>query len=137
MNFPISTLTECSKGEIMLETIKALETEMWEAAKARDAARFLSVVEKDAVMVCGGYRCHGSEYAGIISDFDCAAYDISGFEIVAQSESIVQVHYVLKTEAALEENRDLSGTFHIVSTYQKKQNGWKLIFNMDSRILGQ
>ena len=34
-----------------------MEIAMWEAAKARDTKAFLEVVEEQAVMVCGGYRC--------------------------------------------------------------------------------
>lgn len=51
------------------EDIMVLETKMWEAAKNRNAVEFLNVVSEDAVMVCGGYRCTGKEYAEIISFF--------------------------------------------------------------------
>ena len=30
----------------------------------------------NAGMVCGGTRCTGAEYAEIIADFDCAAFEI-------------------------------------------------------------
>ena len=114
--------------------IEELERQMWEAAKARDAAAFLKLVDENAVMICGGYRCTGREYAQIIGEFDCSSYEISCFEQVAKSDMLTQVHYVLKTEAALAENSDLAGTFHITSTWEKQEDGWRLIFNMDSRI---
>lgn len=114
--------------------IEALETQMWEAAKARDSAAFLKLVDENAVMVCGGYRCTGKEYAQIISEFDCKSYAISRFEQVAQSDTLVQVHYVLTMEVECAENSDLAGTFHITSTWRKQNNGWRLVFNMDSRI---
>ena len=34
-----------------------------------------------------------------------------------------------------ERNSDLAGTFHITSTWKKSENTYKLIFNMDSRIM--
>jgi len=43
-----------------------LEVQMWEAAKNRDAEAFLEVVDESAVMVCGGFRCTGADYAEII-----------------------------------------------------------------------
>ena len=43
--------------------IYELEVRMWEAAKHRDPEAFLEVVSPDAVMVCGGQRCAGAEYA--------------------------------------------------------------------------
>lgn len=36
----------------------------------RDKAAFLELVDVNAVMVCGGTRCTGAEYAEIIADFD-------------------------------------------------------------------
>lgn len=116
--------------------ILELETTMWEAAKARNSDAFLKVVDKNAVMVCGGYRCSGAEYAEIIKDFDVAEYEITGFEQTAAAENLRQVHYVIRTEVSCAENSDLAGSFHITSTWQKTDGEWKLIFNMDSRIFG-
>ena len=93
----------------------------------------------------GGYKCSGADYARIISEFDCKSYKISEFdcksykisefEVIAQSDDIVQVHYIIETAAEKPENQDLAGRFHITSTWKKSDN-WKLIFNMDSRIYG-
>lgn len=115
--------------------IEQLERQMWEAAAARDAQAFLELVDENAVMVCGGYRCTGREYAQVISEFDCKSYEISSFEQVAESGALVQVHYVLKMDVEREENRDLAGTFHITSTWEKRNDRWRLVFNMDSRIV--
>jgi len=52
--------------------IQELEKKMWEAAKNRDSETFLEVVDKSAVMVCGGFRCSGADYAEIIKEFDVA-----------------------------------------------------------------
>lgn len=114
--------------------IKELEVFMWEAAKKRDANAFLQVVDKDAVMVCGGFCCSGAEYAGIITEFDLAEYEISSFEIVAQTDNMCQIHYVISTTVADKRNIDLEGKFHITSTWKKMSDTWKLVFNMDSRI---
>lgn len=114
--------------------ILELENQMWLAAKNRDPQVFSQVVDEAAVMVCGGYRCSGAEYAEIIKEFDVAQYEIFGFEVIAQSEELCQVHYVIETVVADERNKDLEGKFHITSTWKKKGGAWKLIFNMDSRI---
>ena len=45
------------------DEIYQLEVSMWESAKNRNPEAFLNLVSKDAVMVCGGYRCSGREYA--------------------------------------------------------------------------
>lgn len=48
---------------------------------------------------------------------------------------MVQVHYVITTAAEKPENTDLAGRFHITSTWRERDGKWKLMFNMDSRIL--
>ncbi len=109
-----------------------LEKAMWEYAAARDSAGFSSLVSADAVMVCGGYRCTGAQYAEIISQFDIDSYEISGFETVASDEDTVQIHYVINIVS--QGAPDLAGRFHVTSTWQRHEDNWKLIFNMDSLI---
>ncbi len=116
--------------------IRELEEKMWRAAQARDKAAFLELVDENAVMVCGGFRCTGAEYAEIITEFDCASFEIEGFEMVCETPDAVQVHYVITTAAERPENADLSGKFHVTSTWKKCGGRWKLVFNMDSRIFG-
>lgn len=115
--------------------IMSYEVLMWEAAKSRDKIAFLQLVEENAVMVCGGFRCSGTEYAEIIREFDLSEYEITGFETVAETPELCQVHYVIVTHVADESNRDLAGKFHITSTWKKTDDAWKLIFNMDQRIM--
>lgn len=110
------------------------ENEMWQAAKNGDNAAFSQLVSAEAVMVCGGYRCTGTEYADLIGNFGISDYQISSFEIVLETDSIVQTHYIVKTAADNPVNSDLAGAFHVTSTWEKKDK-WRLIFNMDSRIM--
>ena len=57
--------------------IQELEMKMWNAAKNRDSKAFLEVVDENAIMVCGGFRCSGADYAEIIKAFDVEQYKIS------------------------------------------------------------
>lgn len=81
-----------------------------------------------------GTRCTGAEYAEIIADFDCAAFEIEEFETVCETPDAVQVHYVITTTAEKPENSDLSGKFHITSTWRNTGGRWKLVFNMDRNV---
>ena len=109
------------------EKALALETKMWESAKNRDAYGFMEIVHPDAVMVCGGYRCTGKEYAEVISNFDCKSYRIDCFEIVCDGGNSFQVHYILKMEVEDMRNRDLGGSFHIMA-YACLTSQWKRSF---------
>lgn len=115
--------------------IYELENKMWQAAKSGDKTEFTKLVSADAVMVCGGYRCSGGEYAEFISDFGISAFEITNFEIVHETDKTVQVHYIVKTTADAPENADLAGVFHVTSTWAEDNGEWKLVFNMDSRIM--
>lgn len=116
------------------ERIFSLEQQMWDAAKNRDREAFLQVVSKSAVMVCGGYRCSGREYAEIIAEFDCKEYDIQDFEIAAMAPGMVQVRYQITLAVNDPQNADLAGTFQITTTWQRDGEGWKAVFNMDQRV---
>ena len=120
--------------ENLSEKIKQLEINMWDAAIKRSSSSFLELVSEDAVMVCGGYRCLGSEYAQVIEEFNLSDYEFVVYETIVATENLVQNHYVIVTKASEQENQEFAGTFHITSTWQKQQNQWKLIYNMDSRI---
>lgn len=104
---------------IIKDIIMSHEAAMWEAARRCDSSAFLEVVSGSAVMVCGGSKCTGADYAHIISEFGCKSYKISDFEIIAQSNDIVQVHYIIETVAEKPENQDPAGRFHITSTWKK------------------
>ena len=118
----------------MEDKVIQLEHEMWEAALHRDASAFKRLVSPDAVMVCGGYRCLGNEYAGFLADFDISGYSISNMEVIHASDTEVMLHYVIRTQTEGPNSQDLAGLFHIASLWTKKNGVWNLIFNMDSRI---
>lgn len=119
----------------MENEVVQLEYKMWEAALHKDVVGFKELVLPDAVMICGGYRCLGDEYANFIADFNISGYSISNMEIIHLSDSEVTLHYVIRTQAEDSEAQDLAGLFHVVSIWKKKTDTWNLIFNMDSRIV--
>lgn len=112
-----------------------LEYKMWEAALHKDTAGFKKLVLPDAVMICGGFRCLGNEYAEFIADFNISEYSISNMEVIRSSDSEVTLHYVIRTQAKDSEAQDLTGLFHVVSIWIRNTDTWNLIFNMDSRIV--
>lgn len=122
---------------MQMNEIYELERKMWNAAVSGDKSAFLDIVSQTAVMVCGGYRCTGAEYAGFIDDFGVAAYEISDFEMTAESDDMTAVHYIVKTQADRPESVDMAGKFHVASVWKKTDGKWRLVFNMDSRIMGE
>ena len=111
-----------------------LETQMWDSALSGNSEDFFKLVSSEAVTVCGGYRCSGAEYGEMIKDFGISSFEISNFEVTAENDGLASVHYIVKTYADSPENADLAGTFHVASVWEKQDNEWKLVFNMDSRI---
>ncbi len=124
-------MSDQSKEELIVKK----EYAMWEAAFNRDVAAFKELVTEDAIMICGGYRCLGSEYAEYIRDFYITGYDIKNEEVIYSSDEAVQIHYVVNVKTETPEESDLGGLFHVVSLWKRKDNEWKLYFNMDSRII--
>lgn len=118
----------------MENLIKDYEIAIWESAKNTDYKAFLNLVANDAVMICGGYRCLGKEYAEYIKDFDIKSYEILKFQVIFETEDLAQVHYVIKTTVKEGCNSDLEGAFHVTSTWKRINEKWQLIFNMDSKV---
>lgn len=118
----------------MEKEIIKLEHTMWEAALHQDTKAFQKLVLPDAVMVCGGYRCLGSEYAGYIADFSISGYHIGNMEVIHCGEQEITLHYTIHTETTDPCAQDLAGHFHIVSMWKKTGDTWNLFFNMDSRM---
>lgn len=117
----------------MNEMIFKLEDRMWQAALKRDKQAFSQLVSPSAVMVCGGYRCTGAQYADIIEDFGISEYTISDFEAVLETADVVQVHYLIRITEDSPETADLAGVFHVTSTWKNDGGKWQLVFNMDHR----
>lgn len=118
-----------------MDSIFEYESKMWDAVINGSRGAFSELVPDDAVMVCGGMRCSGAEYAGLIGELcGISSYDISGFEAVAETRDTVQVHYIVKTASDDPACADLAGAFHVTSTWIRRGDKWQLAFNMDSRI---
>lgn len=116
------------------ESIFKREYEMWEAASKRDIVKFKELVADHAIMICGGYRCLGAEYAEYSKEFYIKGYEIKNVEVIFSSEELVQIHCVIDIKTELPECSDFGGVFHVVSLWKLEKNEWKLYFNMDSRI---
>lgn len=119
---------------ILKEKIIDFEHDMWEAAFTKDVDAFKELVSADAIMICGGGRCLGSEYAEFIRDFNISKYSISDTEIIHMSSTLVQLHYIVNVEVCESGFSDLAGRFHVVSLWKKTDDKWSLRFNMDSRV---
>lgn len=119
----------------MEELIFEKEHDMWRAAINRDVAAYKELVADDAIMICGGYRCLGEEYAEFIKDFDIKEYEFINKEVIFSSKEAIQIHYVIDVKTIVPGVSDLSGVFHVISLWQRKDNEWKLYFNIDSRII--
>lgn len=122
------------RGETIKMHIAEYEERMWQAALTRNKAAFSEIVRADAVMVCGGFRCTGAQYAEIIEDFGISEYEISCFETVLESHDVIQVHYLIRIKADSADNTDLAGLFHVTSTWVYENDTWQLVFNMDQRV---
>lgn len=112
---------------------KELEMQMWDAAISAVRSRFLTLVSHDAVMIGDGYRVSGEEYSELLADFQLVDYEMTNYEERILSPEIYQCHYVVKTKSN-RQHRNLAGTFHVSSTWQKIDGTWKLVFNFGSRI---
>ena len=119
----------------MEQTVIGLEHEMWEAGLRRDGGAFRRLISPNAVMICGGYRCGGSEYAEMVADFSISEYAIEQMEVVSASRDEVILHYLLRVAVDNSRDADLAGLFHVISVWKCAGGSWNLILNIDARIV--
>lgn len=119
----------------MEEQIVQLEQSMWNAVLHQDIHAFQKLVSPDAVMICGGYRCLGAEYASLLPEFRISSYNILKYEVIHSGPAEVLLHCVVRVNAADETAKDLEGLFHVASLWKRCGEEWHLTFNMDSRII--
>lgn len=110
-----------------------MEMSMWQACQTRDGAAFLKVADEEAVMIRGGRKRTGKEYSEIIANFNIVSLQFDSFDILCETDDILQVYYTVRTEAG---NSDLAGKFNVTTTWFKIAGKWKVIFNMDQKISG-
>lgn len=108
----------------------SLENEFWEAARDKCAEKLLELISDNAVVISGGLRYSGRDYADHIRSAGVSDFSVHGFETVVLTDELRQNHYIVSI-AASSENNAISGSFHITSTWKYFGGSWKLVFGMD------
>lgn len=117
------------------EEVMQCENEMWNSFINRDRESFLEKVLEEAVMVCGGKRITGREYADIIEFVCIDQFEINYPECVYEDDNCIQVHYVVDITVNDKEFQDMAGKFNVISGWKKNGDKWKMYFNIDSQIV--
>lgn len=113
------------------EKVRNLETQMWEAFANGDSNKFSKLVLDDAMMICGGIRESGREYAKIAANVRLDSYEISDFFIKSVSNESVMTNYIVKVICP---DASISGTFRVSSLWIRNDTKWELVFNQDSKL---
>ena len=117
-----------------ISTIQDYERQMWEAVKNRDAEAFRQLVSTNAKLYLGGQCYSGEEYAEIFKEFGLVSYEVTDFEIFAQTETACQVRYTITTKASDKTKFPLEGKFLIFSAWKNYADGWHMV-RMNERCL--
>jgi hypothetical protein len=115
------------------EEIIALENRVWEAIYCQDVTHFRALVAEDALMVVGGLRSTGAEEAQVLQQIKFPAYDLSEFQVKVLGDDIVLLHYTVTFKGGHSSLSDFSGRYYVSSIWQRRENGWQLVFNQDVR----
>lgn len=50
---------------------------------------------EENVMICGGFKCSGAEYAKIIEEFDVEDYQIYDYEIIEETDLLFRESVIM------------------------------------------
>ena len=115
----------------LIEIMKAIEHQMWDAFCCGDSGTFSKLVSADAMMICGGYRESGAEYTGIVAQVRLDGYRIDDFIVKVLAPDTALTNYIVEVSCS---DAILSGTFRVSSLWRSVNGDWQLVFNQDTRL---
>lgn len=115
------------------EDFIALEKGVWDAITRQDVTAFQALVAEDAWMIIGGMRSTGAEEAQLLPQIHFPPCVLSEFRVKALSEDVVLLHYTATFGGENSPMSDFAGRYYVSSVWQKRQVGWRMVFNQDVR----
>lgn len=116
------------------EKVIGMEKKMWEAFASGNSASFGKIVSADAMMICGGFKESGAEYARIVENVNLSNYELSEFDVKVINPNVVLTNYIVKVDC---QDYTLAGTFRVSSLWINEDGNWKVVFNQDSNLVSQ
>lgn len=116
------------------EKVIGMEKKMWEAFASGNSALFGEIVSADAMMICGGFKESGAEYARIVENVNLSNYELSEFDVKVINPNVVLTNYIVKVDC---QDYTLAGTFRVSSLWINEDGNWKVVFNQDSNLVSQ
>ncbi|EGD48960.1 hypothetical protein Cpap_3387 [Ruminiclostridium papyrosolvens DSM 2782] len=116
------------------EKVIGMEKKMWEAFASGNSASFGEIVSADAMMICGGFKEIGAEYARIVENVNISNYELSEFDVKVINPNVVLTNYIVKVDC---QDYTLAGTFRVSSLWINEDGNWKVVFNQDSNLVSQ
>ncbi len=113
------------------EKIINFEKQMWEAFATGNSKLFEELVSKDALMICGGYRETGSEYATIVSQIRLQGYELTDIIVKEVDLNAILINYIVNVKSF---DPVMNGKYRVSSLWVKNDEKWKVVFNQDSKI---
>ncbi len=131
-----NTAHGCSMNKLPSESeIIALEKAVWEAFARQDIRAFQKLVAPDALMVVGGMREAGQDYAQVISQFKIPDYELDEFRFMPLGDEVALLHYTV-TFAGSAQHPNFTGRYYVSSIWKKLDGKWQVVFNQDARPAG-
>ncbi len=116
------------------EKVIGMEKKMWEAFASGNSASFGKIVSADAMMICGGFKESGAEYAKIVENINLSNYELSEFDVKIINPNVILTNYIVKVDC---QDYTLAGTFRVSSLWINEDGNWKVVFNQDSNLVSQ
>ncbi len=120
------------ENKVLIGKIKDLEEKMWHAFATGNQEVFSELVLDDALMICGGFRESGREYAQMVSQVRLESFKISEFIATELHDEFCLTNYIVEVICP---SPDLAGKYRVSSLWKMVGSKWMLTFNQDTRLL--
>lgn len=119
-------------AEDVQNTLIAQEKQMMAAFARGNSQAFAALALPEALMVTGGMRSSGAQYARETAQVRLKDFRMTDFTVLPLSADAVLLHYTLEV-VDYPGPYDLSGVYLVSSVWVRREEGWRLIFNQDAQ----
>ena len=127
--FAITVLAIAGPDKAM---IMAKEQAAWDTFKAKDAAGFKKVVDKDFRGVYGNGFYNRQKELDDMSKWDIKSVTVSDFDTFSDEPDVVVATYKVTLNATFN-GQDMSGAYNAGTVWKKEGNDWLAIFHTHAK----
>lgn len=121
-----------SSGGDVLEQLKAHEMKIWDAIKAKDKPKMLSLLDPAAMSIDMMGIAPASSFTDMFPDIEVRSMEGKDYRTLAVSKDVVVLMYEVTVDMSFKGQAAPPGPWYASTVYAKKGKGWVPMFHQET-----